>query len=333
VFDHSSRDTLNKTLLICPKMPVQTFPSDLADPASPSLLRALVVGATGQLGFHLLSQLGSAALPAARRPQSPDWLHLDLEKIAANPTQLDGLLERHNITAVFCAAAATNVDRCESDPARAEAANHLGPLALARAARHIPFVFFSTDYIFDGSCENPGPYSEDAAPNPISTYGRTKFEGEQSILAAHPGALIIRSTTVYGPDPQEKNFLYTLSRLLLEGKTMRVPSDQFATPTYNIDLAAAAVALVDRGCSGVFHISGPDLLSRYDFALAACKILSLPTATLQRITTPELAQAAARPLLGGLASGKLQSILGPHCMRSIQTGIHDWQSSLAKNAI
>lgn len=300
--------------------------------SSTSPARTLVVGATGQLGAQLVSQLGIAALPAARRPQSPDWLHLDLETIAANPTELDGLIEKHNITAVFCAAGATNVDKCEDDTAWAEAANHLGPLALARASRNIPFVFFSTDYVFDGSPENPGPYTEDAIANPLSVYGRTKLEGEQSILAAHPTALVLRTTTVYGPDPQGKNYLYTLSRVLREGKKMLAPTDQLATPTYNADLAAAAIALVARKQTGLFHVAGPDFLSRYDFAIAACKILNLPTATLQPITTPELAQKAARPLLGGLAIGKLQSILGPNCMRSIETGIRDWQSSLESPA-
>jgi len=292
--------------------------------------RILVLGATGQLGAQLIAQLGDSALPAARRTQAPDWLHLDLESIAANPAQLDGLIDRYDIAAVFCAAGATNVDKCETDQAWAESANHTGPLALARAARNIPFVFFSTDYIFDGSAENPGPYAEDARTNPLSVYGRTKLEGEQSILAAHPSALVLRTTTVYGPDPQGKNYLYTLSRVLKAGNTMKAPTDQLATPTYNADLAAASIALVERKETGLFHVAGPDFLSRYDFAIAACKILALPTATLQPITTPELAQAAARPLLAGLAIGKLQSILGPDCMRSAETGIHDWQASLAE---
>jgi dTDP-4-dehydrorhamnose reductase len=260
-------------------------------------------------------------------------LHLDLERIAANPTGLDGLIPRHNITAIYCAAGATNVDRCESDVAWAEAANHLGPLALAHAARHIPFVFFSTDYVFDGSAETPGPYAEDAATHPLSVYGRTKLAGEQSILAAHSSALVLRTTGVYGPDPQGKNYLYTLSRILRDCKTMLAPIDQLATPTYNSDLAAAAIALVERKQTGLFHVAGPDFLSRYDFAVAAAKILALPNATLQPVTTAELAQKAIRPLLGGLAIKKLQSILGPACMRSVETGIRDWQASLGPPTI
>ena len=310
---------LNRTNSLCPlHLPIPLLPSG----------RALIVGATGQLGAQLVSQLGAAALPGARRPQSaPDWLHLDLESIAANPAQLDDLIARHNITAVYCSAGATDVERCESDHAWASAANHLGPLALARASRDIPFVFFSTDYVFDGSPENPGPYTEDAVTNPLSVYGRTKLEGEQSILAAHPSALVLRTTTVYGPDPQGKNYLYTLSRVLKAGNIMKAPTDQLATPTYNADLAAAAIALVARKHTGIFHAAGPDFLSRYNFAIAACKILAAPHRHAPAHHTPELAQKAARPLLAGLVIGKLQTILGPTCMRSVETGIRDWQAS------
>jgi dTDP-4-dehydrorhamnose reductase len=291
---------------------------------SPSVL---VVGAGGQLGAQLLHLLGPNALAAARRPQSPDWLPLDFELIANDPNLLDGLIERHLITSVYCAAGATDVERCESDRNWATMANHLGPLALARAARHIPFVFFSTDYVFDGALEHPGPYGEDAVPSPLSVYGRTKLDGELAVLDAHPSALIIRTTTVYGPDRQAKNFLYTLRRMLNEGKMMRVPTDQLATPTFNTDLAAASIALVEQKQAGVFHIAGPDFLSRYDFAVTACRILNLDTATLFPTTTPELQQKAARPLLAGLNITKLQSVLGLGCMRSVEQGIRDWQAA------
>jgi dTDP-4-dehydrorhamnose reductase len=216
------------------------------------------------------------------------------------------------------------VERCESDPAWATAANHTGPLALARAASNIPFIFFSTDYVFDGAA---GPYAEADDPNPLSVYGRSKLDGERSILDAHPTALVLRTTTVYGPDPQHKNFLYTLQRLLSDGKPMRVPTDQLATPTYNDDLAAASIALVEQGHTGLLHIAGPDFLSRYDFALEACKILGLDPSTMSPVTTPELHQKAARPLLGGLRIDKLQSLLGPQCMRPTAQGVRDWKAA------
>jgi dTDP-4-dehydrorhamnose reductase len=293
-------------------------------PANPP--RALIVGASGQLGTALSQQLGSAAQPAARRDLNPKWLHIDLEEIAATPSLLDTIFATHNITAVYCAAGATDVERCESDHAWASAANHLGPLALARAAKNIPFAFFSTDYVFDGAA---GPYAEEDAPRALSVYGQTKLDGERAILEAHPSALVLRTTTVYGPDPQGKNFLYTLSRVIKAGNTMRVPTDQLATPVYNTDLATASIALVEGGYTGIFHLAGPEFLSRYDFSLLACGILDLPTAQVQALTTPELNQKADRPLLGGLRINKLKAALPHIVMRSPAQGIADWKAATA----
>ena len=290
----------------------------------------LIVGASGQLGTALCQQLGERALPAARRLLQPGWLHVDLEQIAAAPGPLDSLRDEHQPAAVICAAGATDVERCESDHAWAAAANHLGPLALARAFRDVPFVFLSTDYVFDG--ESPdAPYAETDATRPLSVYGSTKLEGEHAVLNAHPTALVVRTTTVYGPDPQGKNFLYTLQRLLSEGKPMRVPTDQLATPTYNADLAAAILALLDQQATGLFHAAGPEFLSRYDFALQACALLGLPTATLSPVTTPELNQRAARPLRAGLRIDKLNTTLGRPLMRPPSEGIQAWAATQPPN--
>jgi len=199
-------------------------------------------------------------------------------------------------------------------------------LALAKAAKNIPFAFYSTDYVFDGTA---GPYAETDEPNALSVYGQTKLDGERAILDAHPNALVLRTTTVYGPDPQGKNFLYTLRRVINAGNTMRVPTDQLATPVYNTDLAAASIALIQGGHTGIFHLAGPEFLSRYDFSLQACDILSLPTAQVQPLTTPELNQKAARPLLGGLRIDKLTATLPHITMRSPKTGIQDWKDATA----
>src|SRR6185437_8716613 len=241
----------------------------------------------------------------------------------------DELVSRYNLTAIICAAGATDVERCESDHAWADAANHLGPLALARAAAHarIPFVFYSTDYVFPGTPENPGPYTEDAPTHPLSVYGGTKRTGEVEILKANPASLVLRTTTVYGPDPQGKNFLYTLRRLLSSGQTMRVPTDQLATPTYHEDLARANLALLAGGHSGLFHAAGPTILSRIDFARLACRLLSLDASLLIPLTTPQLHQRAARPLIAGLDSTLLTTTLGRPFFRPPEQGILDWASA------
>ncbi|HVG26993.1 MAG TPA: sugar nucleotide-binding protein, partial [Acidobacteriaceae bacterium] len=145
-----------------------------------------------------------------------------------------------------------------------------------------------------------------------------------------PRALVLRTTTVYGPDPQGKNFLYTLRRLLSAGTPMRVPSDQLANPTYNQDLASATLALLRGGHTGLFHTAGPENLSRLDFALLACNLLHLPSATLTGLSTPELNQRAPRPLHAGLNSTKLSTTLGRELFRPPHQGILDWQRAITK---
>ena len=114
---------------------------------------------------------------------------------------------------------------------------------------------------------------------------------------------------------------------------MRVPTDQLATPTHVTDLATASIALVQRGHSGIFHVTGPDFLSRYDFALMACGILNLDAALILPLTTPELNPKAARPLLGGLRidklNAKLNATLGVNFMRPPSIGIRDWHEASA----
>jgi dTDP-4-dehydrorhamnose reductase len=302
--------------------------------------KALVVGAAGQVGSAIVSALAASALPAGRKPTPGGALSIDLAALAAYPALASALLAPLDLSAVYCVGGATDVERCESDPAWANETNHLGPLALARAARHVPFVFFSTDYVFDGR-EAPGspagpyasagPYSEDAPTHPLSVYGRSKLLGEQAILDAHPSALIVRTTTVFGPDPQRKNFLYTLQRLLSAGTPMRVPTDQISTPTYNQDLARATIALVQAGATGVFHIAGPDLCSRYDFALLAAGILGLDVSHLQPVITAELNQRAARPLASGLRTGKLLATLPSIHMRGKADAVRDWQQNTGQD--
>ena len=143
----------------------------------------LVVGGTGQVGGALLRLLGPRAISAGRSPANPCLV--DLEQLAEEPGQADRLMAEARPRTVVIAAAATNVDRCESEPAMANAVNATAPAALARAAHRIgaKTVFVSTEYVFDGEA---GPYDEDAEPRPLSVYGSSKAAGEQAVLSALP---------------------------------------------------------------------------------------------------------------------------------------------------
>src|SRR5262249_15587599 len=188
------------------------------------------------------------------------------------------------------------------------AINRDAPAAAARAAakRGAGFVYFSSEYVFDGEA---GPYSEDDPVNPQSVYALSKLEGERRVASENPRAAIIRTTVVYRPERQGKNFVYQVLRRARAGEPIRVPSDQRSSPTYNVDLAAATLELIERDFQGVLHLAGPDVLDRHAFALEVCRAFELDTARVEGITTESLRQPARRPLRAGLVIDRARALL------------------------
>ena len=161
-------------------------------------MRALVIGASGQVGAALLEALArrdhEAAGTYARHPV-PGLAPLDL----TDPAAVERAIAAARPDWILCAGALTAVDYCEEHPDEAIAINRDGALAAARAAQRAGagFVFFSTEYVFDGT---RGPYAEEDPANPLSQYGRSKWEGERAVLTEVGRALVVRTTVVYGPD-------------------------------------------------------------------------------------------------------------------------------------
>lgn len=275
--------------------------------------RPLVVGASGQVGAAIavaLERRGESVPVRSSRVGRPGWLRLDAAELVDSSRELAAVGEI-DPDLIVCAGGTTFVDGCEREPEACFRANATGPAALAAFAyeRRVPFVFFSSDYVFGGRAAVPGPYGEKAETDPLSVYGRSKLAGERAVLAEHPGALIVRTTVVYGPDTAGKNFLYTLLRHLATGQRLRVPMDQVSTPTYNRDLAEAVLELVDCGASGVMHVAGPELMDRLEFAREVAGFFGLDASCVEGVTTASLGQAAARPLHSGLSTGRLEQLL------------------------
>ena len=291
-------------------------------------MKALVVGASGQVGF---------ALSARLRERGWDVMGTHGRVVLAGLQPLDiadlGAVERRigaaPVDCVFFAAALTAVDACEEDPAAAMRLNRDAPAAAARAAakQGARFVYYSTEYVFDGS---RGPYAEDDPPCPVSVYGRSKREGELAALDENALAVVLRSSVVYGPEPQGKNFVYQLRRRLgpASRETMKVAVDQVSCPTYNADLAAASVELVERGLAGVFHVAGGDALDRYAFARLACEVFGLDAGRLEPMTTAALGQRARRPLSGALRTDRARGVLTT-ALRGAREGLMAMARALA----
>lgn len=256
-------------------------------------MRILVIGQAGQLSLSLAEQAvkhSGLSLITVGRPE------LDLER----PEALAAGISSRQPDLVVNAAAYTAVDKAETDPEKAYAINRDGAAAAARVARQlgIPFIHISTDYVFDG--RKSQPYSERDETGPLNVYGRSKLEGEYAVAAAHPGALILRTSWVFSPFGN--NFVKTMMKLGSERPVLRIVGDQHGNPTSALDLADAILALAPRlqlDSGGIYHLSGQGSTSWYGFARTVFEEYARhdgPCPFVEAISSVDYKAAATRPM-------------------------------------
>jgi CDP-6-deoxy-D-xylo-4-hexulose-3-dehydrase len=210
---------------------------------------------------------------------------------------------------IFLAGALGSADYCEAHPREAQRINADGTANVAQAAREVGarLVFYSSDYVFDGSA---GPYTEDDPPAPLNVYGRTKVAAEAAIRGLLEDYLIIRTTVVFGWNRTSPNFAMQVWEHLQAGKELRVASDQWGTPTLADYLAEVSIRLVHMGVTGTINVVGKDRLPRAAFGQALARVMALDPAKIIPVPTAQLGQRAPRPLHAGLRTEKLQQLLG-----------------------
>ncbi len=287
-------------------------------------MTVLIVGAGGQVGRELAARCGATDIALDRHA-------LDITQAEA----ITAALDHHRPTVLINAAAYTAVDRAEQEPDLAHAINGtaVAHLAQACAARHIPVLHLSTDYVFDG--RSADAYSEDAAVNPLGVYGASKWAGEQALRQHCPQHLILRVSWVFGQ--YGNNFVKTMLRLGAERPALRVVADQVGGPTPAADIAQALMQLArqietERSLPwGTWHFAGQPFVSWHAFAQAifdeAVVLGLLPQAPeVSAITTAEYPTAAARPAQSSLSMRATTAALGlqpPDWRAALRTLIRD----------
>ncbi len=286
----------------------------------------VLLGKTGQLGRAVAAALAGGDRPLVALGRA----ELDLN----NTANLTPQLAAYAPAWVINCAAYTAVDRAEQEPELAQQINGHAPGLLAAAVAQIGarLIHISTDYVFDGA--QGRPYRESDPPNPLNIYGRSKWAGEQAILAAGGDrSLILRTSWLYGASGPG-NFVTTMLRLGRERSEVRVVADQVGSPTYAGDLAAVIRHLLTTDdISGLYHYSNSGVASWYDFAVAIfeeARALAIPLQleTVQPITTAEYPTAAQRPAYSVLASQALSQRLGgppPHWRTSLRQMLRPWR--------
>jgi dTDP-4-dehydrorhamnose reductase len=218
------------------------------------------------------------------------------------------LQEKPNV--IINTAAYTNVDGCETHKQDCWRVNVQGVENLVYASRvtDAHLIHFSTDYLFDG--EN-GPYPEDAKPNPIGYYGKSKLASENVCQSSTTPSTVIRTNVLYGATVDRKpNFVTWVLDKLLSTEPFMVVDDQFSNPTIIDDLGWAVLRIIEKQATGIYNVAGADWCSRYDFAQKIAEVFKLNPANMKKVATADLGQKAPRPMKGGLVTLKAQTDLG-----------------------
>ncbi len=267
-------------------------------------MRVLVFGSNGQVARELRRrgpEAGHDIIALGR--DDCDLMQAGAAKVAIDKTKPD---------AVINASAYTAVDKAESERDTAMRLNGAAPgeMAVACAALGVPFIHFSTDYVFDGAGSRP--YREDDPVAPLGAYGETKLEGERRVKEAGGVFAIVRLSWVFSA--HGANFVKTMLRVGAERPSLRVVADQRGKPTPATSAAEAALVAAkalraDAGKAGVYHFAGDEETSWAGFAEAIMGAANLPT-PVEHIETKDYPTPAKRPAYSVLDTRKFEQAFG-----------------------
>lgn len=284
-------------------------------------LRFVVTGVSGQVVQSLIEKgrdYSDLEVLSLGRP------YLDL----TDTDSIAGVVRAASPDIIVSAAAYTDVDRAEGDPATAYAVNSRSPQALARAAKamDIPIIHLSTDYVFDGT--KSIPYVESDKATPLGIYGQSKLEGERLVIEATDNHAILRTAWIYSPFG--RNFVRTMLHNADRRDELAVVADQFGNPTSALDFATAIICVgrkllaSDFGeLRGIFHLAGTGEASWAEFAEEIFRISATmggPFAAVRRISTADYPTVARRPENSRLSCQLIQQRHG--------VSLPDWKVSM-----
>lgn len=279
-------------------------------------MKVLVFGKTGQVARALIAagpETGTGIIAIGR-----DVCDL------SDPAACAALIAGTDADAVINAAAWTGVDAAETQEAEAKVVNADAPAAMAQAcaAKGVPLVHISTDYVFDGAGERP--WRPDDPTGPLGAYGRTKLAGEKGVIAAGGVYAILRTAWVF--DGEGQNFVTTMLRLSETRDALSIVGDQVGGPTPACAIADACLivarALADKSAtSGIYHYSGTPDISWAGFARVIFDMAGRDV-TVTDIPSADYPAPAKRPANSRLDCGTTETIFG--------LKRPDWHSSLEK---
>ena len=289
--------------------------------------KILVTGANGQLGneFRRIASTSSNydfIFTDVVFVQGTETIYLDILDIKA----IETTAIQCRVSIIINCAAYTNVDAAEEDVDRANALNNVAVRNLATVAKflNINLIHISTDYVFNGN--NHIPYRETETPNPTGVYGKTKADGERSIISIGCKHLILRTSWLYSK--YGKNFVKTMQVVTSKKDAVKVVFDQIGSPTYAGDLANAIYYIISTDQldkQGVYHFSNEGVASWYDFALEVSNLFG-NVCDIQPCHSEEFPSKVKRPHFSVLDKSKIKETFClsiPHWKESLKVCINE----------
>ena len=287
----------------------------------------LVTGSNGLLGQKITENillnkqynLVATSKGSNRYPVQDGYVYAEMDIL--DPGQVRNVVAQYKPDAIIHTAAMTNVDTCQVEKKLAQALNveAVKTLIAVCETMNIQLIHLSTDFVFDGEA---GPYEESARPNPLSFYGETKAAAEELVSKSHCRWSIIRTILVYGivKDMSRSNIVLWAKNALEKGTPLNVVNDQWRMPTLAEDLAVACLAAVEHDATGIYHISGKDMMSVSELVARVADYYKLNKKLINEVSSSTLNQSAVRPKRTGFILDKASRDLGykPH---SFEEGI------------
>src|SRR6266700_2704874 len=269
-------------------------------------MRVLIFGATGMLGKALTQRWSGDEVIALGSADA------DIRV----PEQVHGAVEQAKPDWIVLAAAYTDVDGCQINPALATSVNTQGSINVANAAAEAGarVLFVSTDYVFDG--KKTSPYETNDLRHPINAYGKSKADAEEQIVRILPDSCIVRTSWLFGPGG--KCFPDTILKLAGNRSEIDVVSDQRGSPTYTLDLADAIIKLCRSSARGIVHCTNSGECSWYEFASEILR-QAVSKTQVRETTSDRFARPAERPKY---------SVLSPSSLTAYGITMRSWQQTL-----
>lgn len=286
-------------------------------------MKVLITGSNGLLGQKLVSLLyllPEVTLIATARGENRDEIYEDYIYESMDITSEENVLavfRKHKPDAVIHTAAMTHVDQCELNKEDCVDQNITAVKHIVKACKEVGafIVHVSTDFIFDGT---HGPLTEEETPNPVNYYGWTKWEAEKAVEASGLKWAIARTVLVYGvvQDMSRSNIVLWAKNNLEQKKEINVVNDQWRTPTLAEDLAKGCWLIVQKQATGIFNISGEEMISPYDLAHTVADVWKLDKGLIKQADSSTFTQPAMRPPKTGFIIDKAKKVLGykPHSL-------------------